>query len=78
MPKKLNIYFNSTIKRDREGIFKENYRFYLTENHSVYAKFKKNIKKYNKILEESNRKEDNNVINSENHNWKENSEYYNF
>ena len=30
----LNIYFISTIKGVREGIFKENYRFYLTENHS--------------------------------------------
>ena len=34
----LNIYFISTIKGVREGIFKENYRFYLTENHSELCK----------------------------------------
>lgn len=32
LTKNLNIYFNSTIRRDIEGIFKENYKFYLKEN----------------------------------------------
>ena len=33
LTKNLIIYFNFTIRRDTEGFFKENYIFYLTENH---------------------------------------------